>query len=66
MEMSITSEIISHQTICGDNESLELNNDMEYSKEQMELEKMQNNLKRAREVYFSTFYYRKWLTQKQP
>ena len=53
--MSITSETISHQTICGDNEGLELTNDMEYSKEQTEFEKMQNNLQRAREVYFKYF-----------
>ena len=39
MEMSITSEMISQQTICGDNESLELTNDMEYSNENTELEK---------------------------
>ena len=55
METSITSEMISQQTICGDNEGLELTNDMEYSKEQTEFEKTQNNLKRAREVYFKYF-----------
>ena len=55
MEMSITSETISQQTICGDNEGLNLNNDMEDSKEQTELERMQNNLKKAREVYFKYF-----------
>ena len=51
MEMSIPSEMISQQTICGDNESLELTNDMEYnliySKEKTELEKTQNKLKRG-------------------
>ena len=47
--------MISQQTICGDNEGLELTNDMEYSKEQTEFEKMWNNLKRAREVYFKYF-----------
>ena len=40
METSITSEMISQQTICGDNEGLELTNDMKYSKEQTEFEKM--------------------------
>ena len=53
--MSITSEMISQQTICGDNESLELTKNTEYSKENTELEKMQSNLKRAREVYFKYF-----------
>ena len=38
MEMSITSEMLSQQTICGDNESLELTNDMQYGKEKTELE----------------------------
>ena len=55
MEMSITSETISQQTICGDNEGLDLPNDMEYSREQTEFEKMQNNLKRTREAYFKYF-----------
>ena len=59
MEMSITSEMISQQTICGDNESLELNNDVEYnlnySKEKTKFEKSQNNLKQGREVYFKYF-----------
>ena len=55
MEMSIISEMISQQAICGDNEGLNLINDMENSKEQMELERMQNNLKNAREVYFKYF-----------
>ena len=36
MEMWITSEMISQQTICGDNEGLNLNNNMESSKEQTE------------------------------
>ena len=61
--MAITSEMISQQTICGDNESLELTNDMEYnlnySKTKTELEKTQNNLKQAREVYFKYFHHRK-------
>ena len=55
MEISITSETILQQTICGDNESIELTSNMEYSEEQTELEKMQSNLKRAREVYFKSF-----------
>ena len=57
--MAITSEMISQQTICRDNETLELNNDMEYnlnySQEKTELKKTQNNLKWAREVYFKHF-----------
>ena len=47
--MAITSEMISQQTICRDNESLELTNATEYnlyySKAKTELEKTQNNLK---------------------
>ena len=39
MEMSITSEIISQQTICGNNESLNLNTNMDNSKEQTKFEK---------------------------
>ena len=54
MEMSITSEMISQETICGDKEglNLSLSNDMENSKEQTKLERMQNNLKKARESLF--------------
>ena len=48
METSISSETISQQTISGDNEGLELRNDMKYNlnhgKEKTELEKTQNNL----------------------
>ena len=55
MEMSITSEMISQQTICGDNGGLNLSNNMANSKEQTKLERMQNNLKKAREVYFKYF-----------
>ena len=40
MEMSITSEKISQQTICGDNEGLNLHTDMDSSKEQAELQRM--------------------------
>ena len=47
--------MISQQTICGDNEGLELTNNMEYIKEQTEFEKTQNNMKRARKVYFKYF-----------
>ena len=47
--------MISQQTICGDNEGLNLNNNMESSKEQTKLERMQNNLKKAREFYFKYF-----------
>ena len=53
MEMSITSETT--QTICGDNEGLNVSNNMENSQEQTELERTQNNLKKAREVYFKYF-----------
>ena len=38
METSITSEMISQQTICGDNEGY--NDSVDDSKEQTELEKM--------------------------
>ena len=55
METSITSETISQQTICWKNEGLDLTNDVEYSRKQTESEKMLNNLKRAREVYFKYF-----------
>ena len=51
--------MIPQQTICGDNESLELTNNTEYnlnySKEKTELEKTQNKLKWAREIYFKFF-----------
>ena len=40
MEMSITSEMISQQTICGDTEGLNLNTNVDNSKEQAEFEKM--------------------------
>ena len=55
METSITSGTISQQTICGDNEGLNLSNNKKNSKEQTKLERMQNNLKKAREVYFKYF-----------
>ena len=37
--MSITSEMISQQTICGDNEGLNLNTNVDNSKEQTKFEK---------------------------
>ena len=37
--MAITSEMISQQTICGDNEGLNQNIDMDNSKEHTKLEK---------------------------
>ena len=52
MEMSITSETISQQTICRDSEGLNLNTNMDSSKEQTNLERMQNNLKKAKDIYF--------------
>ena len=55
METSITSEMISQQTICGDNAGLNLNNDMKSSTEHTELERMQKNLEKAREVDFKYF-----------
>ena len=59
METSITSKLISQQTICGDNESLELTNNTKYNlnhgKEKTNLEKTQNNLNQASEVYFKYF-----------
>ena len=55
MEISITREMISQQTICGDNEGLNLNTYMDSSKEQTELERTQNNLKKVREIYFKYF-----------
>ena len=53
--MSITSKMILQQTICGDNEGLNLNTDVDNSKEQTKLEKMWNNLKKVREIYFKYF-----------
>ena len=53
MEMSITGETISQQNICGDNEGY--NDSVDNSKEQIKLEKMQNNLNKAREIYFRYF-----------
>ena len=39
METSITSEMISQQTICGDNEGLNLNTNVNDNKGQTKLEK---------------------------
>ena len=58
METSITSESISQQTICGDNEGL--NSDVENNKELIKLEQKQNKLNKAREIYFKYFHHRKW------
>ena len=55
MEMSITSETISQQTICGDNGGLNLNTNVGNSKEQTKLEKTQNNLKKVRKIYSQYF-----------
>ena len=55
METSITSETISQQTICGDLNDIEIEDDTEpklsQSREQMEIEQTKINLKNAREVY---------------
>ena len=53
METSITSETISQQTICGDNEGL--NVDMETNKKQIRFEQKPNQLSKAREIYFKYF-----------
>ena len=55
MEISITSEMISQETICRDNEGLNLNTNADNNKEQTKLEKMQNNLNRVREISFKYF-----------
>ena len=61
METSITSETVSQQTICGDIGSLNLKitNDMESkltkNKDQTEIEQTQENLIKARDVYFKYF-----------
>ena len=61
METSITSQMVSEQTICGNPESLNLetSNDTEpkltQSKDQMEIEQTWKNLMKAREVYFKYF-----------
>ena len=53
MEKSITSETISKQAICGDNEGLDA--DMETIKEQIKSERKPNQLSKAREIYFKHF-----------
>ena len=45
--------MISQQTIGGDNKGY--NDSVDNSKEQTELEKMRNNLNKAREIYFKYF-----------
>ena len=53
MELSITSETISQQTICGDNRGLDA--DMETNKEPIKFEQKKNQLSKAREIYFKYF-----------
>ena len=61
MEMSITTETVSQQTICRDAENLniEITHDTEsnliQSKEKTKLEQTKDNLKGAKEVYFKYF-----------
>ena len=51
--MSITSETISQQTICGGNEGLDA--DMGTNKEPIKCEWKQNQLSKARDIYFRYF-----------
>ena len=53
MEMPITIETISQQTICGDNEALNAN--VDNNKEPIKLEQKQNKLSKAREIHFKYF-----------
>ena len=62
MEMSITSETISQQTIFGDNEGL--NADVENNKELIKFEQKQNKLSKAREIYFKYFSSQKMVRTK--
>ena len=62
METSITSETISQQTICGNNEGLNAN--LENNKEPIKLEQMQNNLSKAWEIYFKYFSSQKMVRTK--
>ena len=62
MEMSITSETISQQTICGDNEGLDA--DRETNKEPIKLEQKQSKLSKAREIYFKYFSSQKMVRTK--
>ena len=59
METSITSKMISQQTICGDSENIEIANDMEpkltQSKEQTEIMQTRKNVMQAWKVYFKCF-----------
>ena len=64
METSITSETISQQTICGDNEDLDA--DMEINKEPIKFEWKQNKLSKAREIYFKYFSSQKTARTKAP
>ena len=56
METSITSEMVSQQTICGDPENIEVANDTEpkltQSKGQMKIEQTRKNLMNAWEIDF--------------
>ena len=56
METSITSEMVSQQTVCGYPGNIEIANDTEpkliQSKEQMEIEHTRKNLMQTQEVYF--------------
>ena len=51
METSITSETISQHTMCKNNEG----SYTEADKEQIKLEQKQNQLSKAREIYFKYF-----------
>ena len=56
METSITIEMVSQQTICGNPENIEVDNDTEpkltQSKGQMEIEQTRIYLMNAQEIYF--------------
>ena len=61
METSITSKMVSQQTICGDIESLNLGitydteSILTQNKDQMDIEQTWENLVKARYVYFKYF-----------
>ena len=65
METSITSKMISQQTIYGDPENIEIANYMEpklpQHKEQMEITHTRKNLIQAWKVTLNTFHLRTWL-----
>ena len=68
METSITSKMVSQQTICGDTESLniEITSDTErnltQSKEKTECEQTEDN--EQEKFILSTFHHREWLIQR--